>query len=226
MPRNNTCKFCGKPFNSSAGLKNHQNLSQACRQQLEEKLSTLSYAQHRPNLTNQSSRLQELHKTLIAGIDKDFHFEWPRDLNEIDLRHTSEPPSDGEEDVVNPDLEDKGDASSETSRYIEPCPASLDAGAPISAKKQTNFKRMRDERLHRRNNEDEGDSNDEDQMFWPFADEEEWDLARWLIRSVGQSSTDKFLKLPIVSQVNYVKDSDAYHSSQIRKQVALSYHNN
>jgi hypothetical protein len=32
----------------------------------------------------------------------------------------------------------------------------------------------------------------------PFADEEEWGLAEWLIKNVGQTQTDKFLKLPIV----------------------------
>jgi hypothetical protein len=33
----------------------------------------------------------------------------------------------------------------------------------------------------------------------PFADEEEWGLAQWLMLNVGQNATDKFLKLPIVS---------------------------
>jgi len=33
----------------------------------------------------------------------------------------------------------------------------------------------------------------------PFQDEEEWELALWLMLNVGQNATDKFLKLPIVS---------------------------
>jgi hypothetical protein len=32
----------------------------------------------------------------------------------------------------------------------------------------------------------------------PFADEEEWGLARWLMKNVNQGATDEFLKLPIV----------------------------
>jgi hypothetical protein len=32
----------------------------------------------------------------------------------------------------------------------------------------------------------------------PFENEEEWGLAEWLIRNVGQKQTDTFLKLPIV----------------------------
>lgn len=33
----------------------------------------------------------------------------------------------------------------------------------------------------------------------PFDSQEEWDLAQWLMKSVGQKSIDKYLKLPIVS---------------------------
>jgi len=33
----------------------------------------------------------------------------------------------------------------------------------------------------------------------PFEDKEEWGLAQWLMLNVGQNVTDKFLKLPIVS---------------------------
>ncbi|KAH9951170.1 hypothetical protein B0H21DRAFT_685589 [Amylocystis lapponica] len=33
--------------------------------------------------------------------------------------------------------------------------------------------------------------------YAPFADEEEWGLAEWLIQNIGQTRTDEFLKLPI-----------------------------
>ncbi len=33
----------------------------------------------------------------------------------------------------------------------------------------------------------------------PFADEDEWQLAEWLLKNVGQMQADAFLKLPIVS---------------------------
>ncbi|KII88252.1 hypothetical protein PLICRDRAFT_111519 [Plicaturopsis crispa FD-325 SS-3] len=34
----------------------------------------------------------------------------------------------------------------------------------------------------------------------PFADEEEWELARWLMKNVNQGATDAYLKLPITKQ--------------------------
>ena len=33
----------------------------------------------------------------------------------------------------------------------------------------------------------------------PFEDEEKWGLTQWLMLNVGQNATDKYLKLPIVS---------------------------
>ena len=40
----------------------------------------------------------------------------------------------------------------------------------------------------------------EEKIPWDlFANEQEWALAQWLLRNVGQKSADEFLKLPIVS---------------------------
>ena len=39
----------------------------------------------------------------------------------------------------------------------------------------------------------------------PFASEQEWALAKWLLENVGQKSTDEFLKLPFVSPTFFLK---------------------
>jgi len=36
-------------------------------------------------------------------------------------------------------------------------------------------------------------------IYAPFEDKDEWELARWLFMNVGQTQTKVFLKLPIVS---------------------------
>ena len=35
-------------------------------------------------------------------------------------------------------------------------------------------------------------------VWSPFEDKEEWDLAEWLVKSVGKTAAEDFLKLPIV----------------------------
>ncbi|KAG1721072.1 hypothetical protein EDD22DRAFT_741217, partial [Suillus occidentalis] len=41
----------------------------------------------------------------------------------------------------------------------------------------------------------------------PFADKEEWALVKWLISWVSQTAIDEFLKLPIVTQTQYMHTS-------------------
>ncbi|KAG1846303.1 hypothetical protein C8R48DRAFT_750604 [Suillus tomentosus] len=53
----------------------------------------------------------------------------------------------------------------------------------------------------------EGEGEDE---WAPFCDKEEWGLAEWLVKSLGQTGTDEFLKLPITQ--NRTKPS--FHNNQ------------
>ena len=39
-----------------------------------------------------------------------------------------------------------------------------------------------------------------DEIWGPFENEEEWELAKWLIKNVGHNQTEEFLKLPIVCE--------------------------
>jgi hypothetical protein len=70
-------------------------------------------------------------------------------------------------------------------RFVEGFPRPV--GVPIGQGK-TKFQEQYERHLH------EGQS-----IYSPFANEEEWDLAQWLSRHVGQKATDEYLKLPIVS---------------------------
>ena len=38
-------------------------------------------------------------------------------------------------------------------------------------------------------------------MYSPFANDQEWELAQWLSRRVGQKGIDEYLKLSMVSAV-------------------------
>ena len=40
-------------------------------------------------------------------------------------------------------------------------------------------------------------------LWMPFEDQEEWELAEWIGKNVGQNATNEFLKLPIVSSSNH-----------------------
>ncbi|KAG2108879.1 hypothetical protein DEU56DRAFT_920424 [Suillus clintonianus] len=92
--------------------------------------------------------------------------------------------------------DEPGPVSNDT-RWIESYAAHHGAGAPcgeVDEVTPTKFDQIRQQL-------------EADGAPWgPFDNEEEWELAKWLIQNVGQNQTDKFLKLPIIqnrAQVSY-----------------------
>ena len=66
---------------------------------------------------------------------------------------------------------------------VYPCPVGIPTGPGKSS-----FQCLRDIQVQ----EGKGD-------HLPFANKEEWELAQWLSRQVGQKAIDEYLKLSIVS---------------------------
>ena len=58
----------------------------------------------------------------------------------------------------------------------------------------------------------------------PFMDEEEWELAEWLVHNLKQKQTDIFLKMHIVCYF-YNLESILMNISQIRNQTKITYEN-
>ncbi|KAJ7477594.1 hypothetical protein FB451DRAFT_1032957 [Mycena latifolia] len=71
--------------------------------------------------------------------------------------------------------------------YEEPFPPERRAGATYGPSK-TAFEHIRDDQILTGC-----------EVLGPFADEEEWELAKWLIKNVGHNQTEAFLKLPIIA---------------------------
>lgn len=76
-------------------------------------------------------------------------------------------------------------------RFVEPYPG--DAGQGIQ-KSETRFEKWLEIQ------EMEGRD-----PWEPFASKKEWALTEWLMKNVGQRSTDEYLKLPIVCEVVFKK---------------------
>ncbi|KAF8875514.1 hypothetical protein BD779DRAFT_1613422 [Infundibulicybe gibba] len=75
------------------------------------------------------------------------------------------------------------DAPSRSQRYVEPFPRPV--ATPIrTSKEKTKFETLLENQTKAKKDQ-----------WSPFASQEEWDLAVWLMKNVGQKSTDEFLKL-------------------------------
>ena len=86
-------------------------------------------------------------------------------------------------------------------RWRESFPSAHEAGATRGNQK-TSFEKIRDE-----------DVLTGAAVWGPFRDEEEWELAKWLIKNVGHSQADNFLKLPIVSLMPFLHENIHIHTN-------------
>jgi hypothetical protein len=78
--------------------------------------------------------------------------------------------------------------STNTDRFVEPYPGNAGKGI---RKSKTRFEKWQEIQQ------------DEGKKPWePFASKDEWELAGWLLKNVGQKSTDEYLKLQIVREVD------------------------
>ncbi|KAF8889384.1 hypothetical protein BD779DRAFT_1671930 [Infundibulicybe gibba] len=144
-------------------------------------------------------RLREvLRQGKVAAFEGD---DSARSEDEVGGTLTSEPIDDdcNVRSSQRPSLEEVEDidAPPKSQRYVESFPRPV--ATPIHASKvKTKFEILLEDQT--RANEDQ---------WGPFASQEEWDLAVWLMKNVGQRSTDEFLKLQAT-----------------RDRMNLSFHNN
>lgn len=168
------CFYCGATKPTRQGLRSHIAQRQSCR--------AAFLAQGRPSIRSD----------LTGGL-----------LSETDdvISHNDHAPDDGisalaPEGQEEPrskrarveDVEDIEAGGLPSDPYIR-----LDiAAGKVKGKGQTSFEELKKKRAE--------DAGQEMNPWAPFDSAEEWDLARWLIRSgLSQTEIDKFLKLDIVS---------------------------
>jgi hypothetical protein len=165
------------------GLRSHMTQRQSCRdavRRVAEKRQPMQHSgtENEPTVLEQPGEDYEIDDGSIPdGFDhSQQEFDLPRALNS-----TPSQPPDRRARVEEVDDEEDGGIR----RWIEdyPHPAGT---AGVSA--QTHFETMLAEQRAKRLD-----------PWAPFEDEEEWGLAQWLMLNVGQNATDKYLKLPIVS---------------------------
>lgn len=189
------CQFCGKNLTTAAGVKRHQALAPECRAKLEIHLQ--SYA---INAYDKLFGPQDDHdKDDVLAENHDAHHWEMEDVTAAAIQqqprvvYDTPGPTPIDRRASVEDVEDDGDDDVKLGRFIESFPEVFRAGAPIGKEKvKTDFEKMRDERR------DAGEGADA-QEWSPFKDHDEWGLTQWLMKNVGQTKIDEFLKLPVVS---------------------------
>ncbi|KAI0728335.1 hypothetical protein C8Q72DRAFT_875895 [Fomitopsis betulina] len=175
------CQYCYQSFNGQASVARHQALSEAtgCKQKRDTYLKTL-WAERR--------RRQALHSTSPANPDA-----VANDL--ADATNDSCPDATSDGDITSHSEDAHRDVPDEAleahlapeARYSQSFPKQKQAGFSFG-ESPTRFESIRNEEIFK-----EGHA-----VYGPFADEDEWELVKWLIKNVGHTQADKFLRLPII----------------------------
>jgi hypothetical protein len=194
------CGFCGKSCTTGPGLERHVVQTPDCKKASHEK-----FGQYANNMWNNSPAYVDSEQQQQANLPDfpDFHglpdFQLDEDIQMAEeMFYTEdiylpqkplplpqdEPPQQPQHATMEvPNNEEVNDGG----RYIENFPEEYMAGATWGHCKPL-FESLYEEQKM------VGGS-----RWAPFEDEDEWQLAEWLIRNVGQKQTDTFLKLSIVS---------------------------
>ena len=191
----NYCGYCGKgPFATESGLNKHIGQSKDCQEKsrlgFQFYTSTLwksapdasndppSSRSPPPNETGAHHDVGDLEHDLLSA-EQNFSLDSRTGMSGLPVpqtEHNSNVPEEGIQE----------------SRYIEEYPTERKAGA-VWGKDQPLFVKIKGEQ------QQNGTS-----KWGPFKDQDEWELAEWLSKNVGQKQTDVFLKLNIVSIYNLV----------------------
>ena len=195
------CVFCGKLCPTVPGLNRHIDNTPNCK-----KASQLEFGQYANGIWNDIPENPNdiegppLPNLPIEADLPDFHLEediviaeetFNRDETDL-LPHPAPPPPQQNDQQQRPQhatIDDAPDNEEgiDDGRYIEYFPEEYWAGATWGDCKPL-FECL-----------DEQQKTEGGSRWGPFEDEDEWQLAEWLIWNVGQKQTDTFLKLPIVS---------------------------
>lgn len=205
------CQYCHQSFNGQASVARHQALSEAtgCKQKRDTYLKTLwAERRHRQALRSTSPANPDTVANDLADATND---SCPDATSDGDITSHSEDahrggpsqPSESEpfdQDALAPSaaplghttVEDVPDEALEAhlapeARYSQSFPKQKQAGFSFG-ESPTQFESICNEEIFK-----EGHA-----VYGPFADEDEWELVKWLIKNVGHTQADKFLRLPIV----------------------------
>lgn len=208
------CEHCGKPLPTQAGLNKHLQLTVACNEAHHQKLQTFISAiwTNVPNEANDSEAAKHAEASATAlepdspvlnnmpdiTLEEDLFLAEERFTAEetsnapLIQAHSNIPPAPQQPHATVEDIDKNKSEETEvvgSDRYFEEFPEERKAGATWG-KDVPLFEQLRQQQK------------EEQTCQWgPFDNQEEWELARWLIENVGQKQTDAFLKLDIVCKI-------------------------
>ena len=185
MPPNHPrCPYCSKALPSQNAVRLHVSSSLKCNDAWKKQFS-----QNRPKKTRRLPLKSPEFYFLSYGPDSPSDDEMQTIADNIHLPWSSEATTNSPDHApaIPTSLARAVNEEVRGLRFSLPYPRSI--ANPIGFKK-TRFEVQKNHYLK-----------DSKSPWHPFSNQDEWELARWLINNVNQKATEKYLKLPMVSQI-------------------------
>ncbi|KAJ7690245.1 hypothetical protein B0H17DRAFT_1201811 [Mycena rosella] len=191
-----TCNFCSKVFTSWDNVARHKTNAPECRKKVDKNLDStlerlrkercakdIAKAAHRNG--RRRPQVESPPPSPSEDPDPDPHVDEAAAPFEPQENHTSEPDA-VPPGTTPPALESAAGTGFGRKYWRRDCPGH--GGATYGTGK-TKFEEIRDDEILKGA-----------EVWGPFKDESEWELAKWLIKNDGHTAADEFLKLSIITE--------------------------
>ncbi|KAJ6572677.1 hypothetical protein B0H10DRAFT_2444294 [Mycena sp. CBHHK59/15] len=186
------CDFCRGHFTSYENVQRHQKQAPNCKREVRKKYSSVLDRLRQERLEKQREKAAGIAEPTQSPLP---HAE-PQPLGDegsvgvgcesIGGDDAGNVSGSNDDDSVTPPAATTGPPSGERKYWTRPNTAP--AGATYG-KGQTTFEKIHDEEILKGA-----------EVLGPFKEEDEWELAKWLIKHVGHTAADEFLKLRIITE--------------------------
>lgn len=189
MPSTTPCSFCKRIFAGTKELRIHQQGRTICGQrrtaQLRQLILSLSSGPSDAIQTENFAPRVDDHSSdgMVFEPEHDVAMPLESDAPDDAAVEMEDPPASLPRGVTIEEVEDEDEGG----YWYDSFPEQKYAGAR-KERAPTGFEVIRDDQVLQGA-----------EIYGPFENEEEWELAKWLIKNVGQNQAEAFLKLPIVS---------------------------
>jgi len=218
MSKYHTCCYCHSVVPTVDGVRKHYARSKVCNQKYQEDIRQTAFTVFDDEQDDTPTPPPSPSIVAEDSEPEDYDLPMPGDDFVLPRRPRSESP--GQEPAHNQSKrarveEVEDEEAPQVGRYPDPYPGN--AGETFGEGK-TAFEKLQEEQMT------------EGLDPWaPFENKEEWELAHWLMKNVGQTKADDFLKLPIVSQqLRLLRNLQhlTSHFNKTQNRCHLSFHNN
>ncbi|KAL0951815.1 hypothetical protein HGRIS_008482 [Hohenbuehelia grisea] len=178
-----TCQFCKQQYSTAGDMRRHQQQSPTCKSRSSKNFAAFLARRKSKATSSKEAAVPDLpaHELLADPMIVD-----GGNGGELDTEASGQSIVD-DCDAMPPRIAQVPVIDSSRQYWRRDSPADRLAGASGGSSK-TPFQRIRDDQILKGA-----------EILGPFKDDDEWELAKWLIKNVGHNQAEAFLKLPIIT---------------------------